>query len=137
MRTIIFIGALFLISTTSQAVEVIYKDSEGNVLKDICGLKRNPDLSSIYTHIPYTQEECVEIERKKEERKRKQHWMNNISRPLSAKMHKQLNDGYQNFIKHLQIKQKEVRKKMGVGVTHKINREIYQDHYYYKAYMKK
>lgn len=113
MRTIIFIGVLFLTTTTSQAVEVIYKDSEGNVLKDICGLKRNPDTESIYTHIPYTQEECNKRAEFRELKESYSAWRANILRPNSQELNKKMQQSQDSFYEWVSKNKKGFKQQYG------------------------
>lgn len=113
MRTIIFLGALFLISTSSLAVEIIYKDSDGNVLKDICGLKRNPDVESIYTHIPYTQAECSKRAEFRELKDSYSDWRTKILRPNSQELNTKLQQSQDSFYDWVNKNKKGFKQRYG------------------------
>lgn len=116
MRNIIwvFLAASTFLSTSSFALEINLIDSNGNVLEDICGSKRNPDLKSINTYIPYTQEECdrkAEFKRKKQIREQ---WYEQVSKPLGRDINKQLKLSEEGFSKWVRSNKSALQKEYGM-----------------------
>lgn len=88
---------LLAASTSSLAIEINLVDSNGNVLEDICGSKRNPDLKSIHTYIPYTQEECDRKVEFKKEKERIKQWRQQVEKPLADNLNKSLKETEVNY----------------------------------------
>src|SRR5690606_1237462 len=100
MKKIIWIllTVSIFISTSSFALEIKLIDADGNVLEDICGSKRNPDLKSIHTYIPYTQEECDRKKEYQRKTKLREDWKKQVF-PLTHDLNKKLKLSEENFIK--------------------------------------